>query len=194
MQNSHLKLSISQTGLLVVRPHRNKVLTFLIPPLLGQNLTPCPTDKSLGVILDADLTLDAQITAICKSSNVILHSLKQIVPFVPPFLRHFMTGVLINSKLDYANSLLLGSPGYQMNHLQLVQNWAARMATGLSLREHVMEAMHNLPWLQVKDRVIFKALCLTHRAFFLTRVLSIYESFSASMCQPVPFVYRTLTC
>ena len=72
-------------------------------------------------------------------------------------------GTIVNSRLDYANALYLGLPKYQISRLQVVQNTAARLVTGKKKWESISPSLRTLHWLPVKDRIAFKALCLTHK-------------------------------
>ena len=63
---------------------------------------------------------------------------------------------LILSKMDYCNSLLAGSPNYQLGGLQIIQNMACRIVCNLNICYHVMDSMHYLHWLHVKERITYK--------------------------------------
>ena len=63
----------------------------------------------------------------------------------------------INSKLDFCNSLLYGRPKYDINKLQSVQNAAARVIACLRKFDHISDALKELHWLPVEQRIIFKS-------------------------------------
>ena len=52
-----------------------------------------------------------------------------------------------------------------LRKIQLVQNQAARLISGLNRREHITPTLRSLHWLTVVDRIEFKALCLAYRAY-----------------------------
>ena len=64
----------------------------------------------------------------------------------------------ISSRLYYCNSLLYGTPGYQLQKLQRVQNAAARLDFQESKFCHYTPLSKSLRWLLVKYRIDFKIL------------------------------------
>jgi len=67
-----------------------------------------------------------------------------------------LISAFILSRLDYCNVLLSGLPMSTVRPLQRVQNAAARLALGLSPRDHVSAALKKLHWLPVTDTIQYK--------------------------------------
>jgi len=66
------------------------------------------TDKvtTLGVILDSKLTFDAHMSAICKNAHFYLRALRHIRSSLITDMATSIAVTLVQSRLDYANSLL----------------------------------------------------------------------------------------
>jgi len=71
---------------------------------------------------------------------------------------------LINTWLDYCNSLYFGIADGLMSRLQSVQNAAAPLITGVRRCEHITPALRQLHWLPVHRRVDFKISTLVYRS------------------------------
>lgn len=165
MTTSSLKLNGSKTELLLLQANKNsKIMTPWTPPsILGQTISPSTKAKSLGVIFDSGMTMDAQIGSVVSGSHHLLRLLRRLIPFIPEEDKAAIVGTIINSRLDYANSLYVGLPQYQLARLQLIQNTAARLLTGKKPWESISPSLKSLHWLTVKNRITFKTLCLTHK-------------------------------
>ena len=58
--------------------------------------------------------------------------------------------------MDYCNSLLIDLPLTHIQRLQSVQNAAARLIFNLRRCGHITDAIINLHWLRVPERIAFK--------------------------------------
>ena len=65
---------------------------------------------------------------------------------------------VVNSRMDYCNTVLAGAPRTVTDKLQRVLNAAARVITGTRKFDSGLgQILHNqLHWLDVPDRVLFK--------------------------------------
>ena len=63
---------------------------------------------------------------------------------------------LINSGLDYWNSLLSGISNHLFDRLQVIQNAAAKVVTSSTHRTHTAPLLQSLHWLPVRSRVSHK--------------------------------------
>ncbi|KAF7236005.1 Catenin delta-1, partial [Varanus komodoensis] len=81
---------------------------------------------SLGVLLDPELSLEAQVTAVERSAFLQLRLINQLHPYLEYDCLATVTHALVTSGLDFCNALYMGLPLKMVRILQLVQNRAAR--------------------------------------------------------------------
>ena len=71
---------------------------------------------------------------------------------------------LVQSRLDYANSILLGTSESNIGRLQRIQNSAARIALNQSYsRIHSSQLLSELHWLPIQYRTQFKLAVITYK-------------------------------
>ena len=75
----------------------------------------------------------------------------------------------ITSRLDYCNSIIYGMPDTILSDLQRIQNTAARILTKCRDRNYPsINLLKKLHWLPVRQRITYKILILTFKAYHKT--------------------------
>ena len=69
------------------------------------------------------------------------------------------------NSLDYCNSVLCNLPKSSILRLQRIQNQVARILTRTHRRDHITEVLIDLHWLKIKERIVYKLLIFTFKAF-----------------------------
>ena len=72
---------------------------------------------------------------------------------------------IITSKVDYCNSILFGLSSSQLQKLHCVQNATARIKIRTGKHDQITPILRELHWLLVKERINFKILLLTFKAY-----------------------------
>ena len=78
-----------------------------------------------------------------------------------------LASAVVQSRLDYGNSLLYRSPAYNINRLQRVQNTLARVALPDISYLPTRSLLRQLHWLPVDKRIQFKLATLTFKTLSL---------------------------
>jgi len=74
---------------------------------------------------------------------------------------------LVQSRLDYVNSILYLTSNTNLTKLQRIQNTAARIVThGSNTNFSSAQALSKLHWLPVRHRINFKIATLTYKALY----------------------------
>ena len=120
--------------------------------------------RNLGSIISSDLSVDEQIAALSKSVVYHLRLIARVRKYLTRDMTHQAVRALVLSRLDFHNGLLIGAPAYQLQRLQRLQNWAARLIVRAPLYSHAMPIMRELHWLPICARVRFKVCVMSYRA------------------------------
>ena len=130
MYKNKLKLNEDKTEVLLCGPVSRRANVPFTSVKVGDVSIPFSDSvKTLGVVLDADLSMHDQISAIVMTCHFHIRSLSKARPFLTRKAANHIAVSLILSKLDYCNSLLAGLPQTEIKRLQTVQNAAARLVT-----------------------------------------------------------------
>ena len=103
------------------------------------------------------------VQSVCQAGYYHLRNIYRIKDCLNRQALEILVHSVVSSRLDYCNALLAGLPAYLIGRLQIVQNCAARLITGVRRREHITPVLHSLHWLPVQCRIDFKVLLLVFK-------------------------------
>ena len=139
--------------------------------------------RNLGVQFDAEITMDSHVTGVCRSAKFHLRIISRIRRYLTAAATEQVMRALVTSSLGVGNALLYRLPLKQIQRLQKVQNWTARLIDAAMKYSHATPLLMKLHWLPIPVRVEFKILLLTHRE--LTGHAPGYIEHYVSRFQPV---------
>ena len=183
MTNNMLKLNDSKPEFFIATSSFNK---SKMPPVclqIGTELIePSDNVRNLGIIFDSQMTMSPHITGLCKSLSYQLRNISRIRRFLDQDSCHHIVRLLVLSRLDYGNALFLGINQTDLNKLQRLQNWAAKLIFCAKKQDHATPFLKDLHWLPIKDRIHFKILLFVFKCLnnigpsYLASMLSLYTS------------------
>ena len=101
--------------------------------------------RSLGVHLDPTLTMETQVASVVCTAFFHLWRIARLQPYLDMGALTTLVHALVISRLDYCNALYVGLPLKLMRKLQVVQNAAARLLTGVRKYQHISPTLAMLP-------------------------------------------------
>jgi len=112
--------------------------------------------RNLGVHLDKFLSMETQISYLCKTLYFHLRRIGKIRQYLTVSAANKLAVSFVLSRIDYCNALLSGLPDDKLNRLQRIQNRAARMVLCRPRQESSSSLLKILHWLPVKARIEYK--------------------------------------
>ena len=112
--------------------------------------------RDLGVLLDQELSMKQHISKVTSTCFSQLRRLKEVRRILGPEITATLITAFVSSRLDYCSAVLAGHPKLTIAPLLRVQNAAARLITGIVLRDHVTPAQQQLHWLPMNYTIICK--------------------------------------
>jgi len=107
--------------------------------IYGVPVTPVQNVCDLGIYIDGDLSMRKHVQRTTSTCFAALRQLRQIRRLVPTATFQTLTVALVNQRLDYGNSTLVGIPAYLMRRLQSALNAAARLIFHLRRSDHITD-------------------------------------------------------
>ena len=154
MIKNKLKINDSKTEFIVFRS-----------PQAKQDLSGLSVSVGDSVIFDQFLNFDDYISGVCRSTHFHLRNIGRIWHLLSYDACAQLIHALISIRLDYCNSLLYNLPKGSIERLQKIRNQTARILTKTPRCEHISEVLVSLHWLRIEQRIIYKILILTFKAF-----------------------------
>ena len=116
-------------------------------------MSPCPTVKILGIVLDQGLTWESHISAIIRKCHAIIISLYKIRHFFTQEALELLVQVHVFPHLLYCLSVWGGAAQCHLSRVQKTVNFAARLVTGVRRSQHVSPVLKYLGWPSVSEMV-----------------------------------------
>ncbi|XP_071807967.1 uncharacterized protein [Asterias amurensis] len=185
---NRLKLNEEKTEFLVVISDHLKHLLPAVTLRIGTKIIqPSESVRNLGIVFDTSLSMNAQVTSLCKGLNYQMRNISRIRRFLDKDTCHLVVRALILTRLDYGNALLFGSNSADIQRLQRLQNWAAKLVCRAQKHDHAKPYLQYLHWLPIRERITFKILvyvykCLNNTApGYLSSCLSLHRPGRSSL-------------
>ena len=137
--------------------------------LLGNSMEPAESVKILGIILDAENSMQRHVAKLCHISYYHLRELRRVRRYLNHDTAVRVPNALVSSRLDYCNSLLYNTKKAYTNRLQKVQNALCCTVCKLNKYCHVTPFLHKLHWLPIHYYILLKYNCLTYKAIHFSQ-------------------------
>ena len=100
-------------------------------------------------IRDRVLTMETQVASVVRSAYFHLWWIAQLQPYLDGGALTTLVHALVISRLDHCNALYVGLPLRLMQKLQMVQNAAASLLSGVRKHQHISPTLAALHWLPI---------------------------------------------
>ena len=167
MAVNFLKLNDDKTEILLLGSKHSLSNVPSISVKVGElEITSQSFVKNLGAYFDSTLSMENFVAQKCKTAAYYLRCISHIRKYLDSDSTKTLVHALVTSRLDYANSLLLGSNKMYLSKLQMVQNSAARLIMRVDRRSHITPVLKTLHWLPIEHRITYKIIVLCFNCIY----------------------------
>ena len=121
---------------------------------------PSLSAKNLGFIFDSTLSFSKQISSLSSTCHYHIYDLRCIRHIVDFTTATTIATSLINSSLDYCNSLYYRLPITWIKRLQHIQNGLSRAVIRTPKHFHITPVLKYLHWLKIELRIQYKIISI----------------------------------
>ena len=118
--------------------------------------------RNLGFWHDSDMKNTSHINKLVFTSFINLRNISRIRWLLNKDTCKILVQALVLSRLDYCNSLLLGTAQHRLHKLQTIQNMACKVIYNKRKYDHIGMDMLNLHWLKINECITFKIAVLVY--------------------------------
>ena len=158
MCTNQLKLNDDKTEFILIGTRQQLAkVSRNIAIRVGPDLIPVTESaKNPGYHLDSTLRNATHINKLCSSLSLTIRRICKIRPNIDEETTRTLVWALITSRLDYCNSLFIGTPDYILHKLQCIQNSAARLVFNKKWVYHITPYSESLHWLKIEYCIQYK--------------------------------------
>ena len=119
--------------------------------------------RNLGFYWYSDMKNTAHVNQLTSRVFPTICNITKIQHLLDKSMTKTLVQALVLSKVDYCNSLLLGSSQYNIRKLQRLQNMCARIIYRARKYNHITPLLMELHWLKIEEQIEYKVAVLVYK-------------------------------
>ena len=162
-----LMLNDEKTELIMISTGQQLARAGNVVIQIGDDMI-CPTNavRNLGFFYDKYMKNTTHVNRVTSIVYIMMKKISKIRHFLDKNATKILMQALILSKTDYCNSLLLGTPKYNLDRMQHMQNIACRIIHTTGKYDSITPLQLDLHWLNVKERKWYKVAVMVHTCVY----------------------------
>ena len=156
-----LKINASKTKFIFIGTHSyiNRLPENIRIKVKSAEIKPSNNVKNLGVTFDSYLNFNSHIEEISKKAMGIVQFIWRNKEYLNDSSRTIVINALVNSLFTYCSTVWGSSSKTNINDLQKIQNFAAKVAVGNGKKfDHATPFIKKLEWLTVGQQIKYRDL------------------------------------
>ena len=157
MHTNLLKLNDNKTEFLLIGTRNMLNQSGSMPIKVGNdNISNTDKARNLGVTFDKHLNNTDHINNLSSTLFFVSRNIARVRHLLDQDSTKIIVQALIMSKLDYCNSLLIGSTKYNLQKLQKIQNMCCHIISKVRKYDPITPHLRNLHWLKIEQCIEYK--------------------------------------
>jgi hypothetical protein len=123
---------------------------------ISKNLIPITEVKDLGLFLDSLLSYNKHIQALSSSCISKLGQINRVKHLFDKKTLARIIDTLVVCKINYCSSVWSNTSEGNVDKIQLIQNYAARIISGVQKFDHISPTISALGWLPIEEHLLYR--------------------------------------
>ena len=119
--------------------------------------------KDLGIILDSNLTFNEHVNTLTSSLISILRQISRVRHLFSKSVLTTILNCLVFCKLFYCSTVWPRTFAYNINKLQLVQNFAACVLTNTKKFDYISPVLRTLCWPSIRNHLLVRDVTMLYK-------------------------------
>ena len=161
-----LKVNANKTQIIVFGNRQNLQnlpLGEVTVTFRGVSLQPSTEVKNLGIVFDSRLSWDQHISLLTRRCFGMPIGLVHLRHYLPETVLSTLVSALVLSHVRYCLTVYGNGTAKNMDRIQKILNFSARVISGRKKYEHISDVQRELGWLSAPDLVRCHTLMSAHR-------------------------------
>ena len=134
------------------------------------------------------------IIKICQTAYYELKRISSIHRYLTEDAAKQLVTSCVLSRLDYCNSLLMGTLNSVIQPMQKVQNTAAHLVLRAPCHQNCTPLLQQLHWLPISERIIYKTACMCYNALTVLLPLIFLSCYTFTVLPALSALRQTHAC
>ena len=160
--SNSLRINPTKTDLVLIKSKRRKVACPFSIKIGEVEISPSPSTKVLGMVVDDSLTFEAHISAVIKRCNATVGGLAKLSRSLPEEVKKMLIETLVFPHLTYCMTVWASCGKGQKQRLQKVLNHCAQIVKGVRRSAHVTPLLRELKWPSINDLIAERNMGMLH--------------------------------
>ena len=169
MSTNLLKLNEDKSEIMFIATHQqlSKFLPQIWPSmeLYGTEIVHSSSVQNLGYQMNSKFKNNGHVKKICSISFLYLWNIINVWHLMDKMMAEVVIQALVLSRMDYCNSLLMGSAEYQIDRFQRIDNMACRVICRVRKFDSISYHLKDLHWFHMSEHIIYKICILMFKSY-----------------------------
>lgn len=164
LDGNQMKINIDETVFMLLHDRRTKSMKGKCEIVMNGNIIKEVNEsKYLGVIMDNNLIFDSNAIYVAKKVAKKINVLFRLNHTVSNYTKSIIYKTIVAPHFEYCGTIMVNYSQNRLDVLQKLQNRAMRVILEVNRNTPIIDMLHALGWMSIKQRMMFNTCILIYK-------------------------------